>query len=179
MIFVTVGTHEQPFDRLVQGIDRLKEQKIIHDDVFIQTGYSVYKPGACEYKDFIRFEEMMRRIAESDIVITHGGTGSIMLVLYHQKIPVVMPRQKKFHEHIDDHQVLFCKTMASKKKIIAVYETDDLEPAVKNYGQMADQLQKQEKGPGDFQNASEKARVYAQKLNDICLQLVRKRPQRH
>jgi UDP-N-acetylglucosamine transferase subunit ALG13 len=175
MIFVTVGTHEQPFDRLVQGIDRLKEKKIIRDDIFIQTGYSAYKPGACEYKDFIRFDEMMRRMAEAEIVITHGGTGSIMLVLYHQKIPMVMPRQKKYHEHIDDHQVLFCKTMESKKKIIAVYETDELKPALKNYHQRAQQLQEQGKEEGNFQTASEKARLYAQKLNDICLQLVSKK----
>jgi UDP-N-acetylglucosamine transferase subunit ALG13 len=174
MIFVTVGTHEQPFDRLVKEIDRLKGEAIIRDDIFVQTGYSTYKPQFCENKDFIRFDEMMTRMTESEIVITHGGTGSIMLVLYHQKIPVVMPRQKKYHEHIDDHQVLFCKTMADKKKIIAVYETDDLAPAIKNHHQMAQQLQKQGK-EGDFQTASEKARIYAQKLNDICIQLVKKK----
>jgi UDP-N-acetylglucosamine transferase subunit ALG13 len=174
MIFVTVGTHEQPFDRLVQEIDRLKGETVIRDDIFVQTGYSVYKPQFCEHKDFIRFDEMMTRMTESEIVITHGGTGSIMLVLYHQKIPVVIPRQKKYHEHIDDHQVLFCKAMAEKKKIIAVYETHDLGPAIKNYHQLAQQFQKQGK-EGDFQTASEKARVYAQKLNDICLQLVKKK----
>jgi UDP-N-acetylglucosamine transferase subunit ALG13 len=173
MIFVTVGTHEQPFDRLVREIDRLKGETIIQDDIFIQTGYSVYKPQFCAHKDFIRFDEMMTRMTESEMVITHGGTGSIMLVLYHQKIPVVVPRQKKYHEHIDDHQVLFCKAMVEKKKIIAAYETDDLEPAIKNYRQLAQQFQKQEK-EGDFQTASEKARIYAQKLNDICLQLVKK-----
>jgi UDP-N-acetylglucosamine transferase subunit ALG13 len=174
MIFVTVGTHEQSFDRLVQEIDRLRGNAIIQDDIFVQTGYSTYKPQFCEHKDFIRFDEMMARMTESEIVITHGGTGSIMLVLYHQKIPVVMPRQKKYHEHIDDHQVLFCKAMADKKKIIAAYETDDLGPAIKNYRQLAQQLQKQEK-EGDFQTASEKAGIYAQKLNDICLQLVKKK----
>jgi UDP-N-acetylglucosamine transferase subunit ALG13 len=174
MIFVTVGTHEQPFDRLVQAIDRLKGEAIIRDDIFVQTGYSTYKPQFCEHMDFIRFDEMMARMTEAEMVITHGGTGSIMLVLYRQKIPVVVPRQKKYHEHIDDHQVLFCKTMAEKKKIIAVYETDELGPAIKNYRQLAQQLQKQEK-EGDFQTVSEKARAYAQKLNDICLQLVKKK----
>jgi UDP-N-acetylglucosamine transferase subunit ALG13 len=174
MIFVTVGTHEQPFDRLVKEIDRLKGDTVIRDDIFVQTGYSVYKPQFCEHKDFIRFDEMITRMTESEMVITHGGTGSIMLVLYHQKIPVVMPRQKKYHEHIDDHQVLFCKTMADKKKIIAVYETDDLGPAIKNYHQLAQQLRKKGEEE-DFQIASEKARIFAQKLNDICLQLVKKK----
>lgn len=30
MIFVTVGTHEQPFDWLIQKIDELKKDGIIH-----------------------------------------------------------------------------------------------------------------------------------------------------
>ena len=42
MIFVTVGTHEQPFNRLVEYMDRLKENGIIAEDVIIQTGFSTY-----------------------------------------------------------------------------------------------------------------------------------------
>lgn len=37
MIFVTVGTHEQPFNRLIQKIDELKKDGIINEDVIIQT----------------------------------------------------------------------------------------------------------------------------------------------
>lgn len=40
MIFVTVGTHEQQFNRLIKEVDRLKGEGFIQDDVFIQTGYS-------------------------------------------------------------------------------------------------------------------------------------------
>ena len=40
MIFVTVGTHEQPFDRLIRKVDELKENGIIQEDVIIQTGFS-------------------------------------------------------------------------------------------------------------------------------------------
>ena len=41
MIFVTVGTHEQPFNRLIQRIDELKRDGVIKDDVIIQTGFSI------------------------------------------------------------------------------------------------------------------------------------------
>ena len=44
MIFVTVGTHEQPFNRLIEYIDNLKCNGIITDDVMIQTGFSTYEP---------------------------------------------------------------------------------------------------------------------------------------
>ncbi len=169
MIFVTVGTHEQPFDRLVKGIDRLKGEGMVQQDIFIQTGYCSYKPGFCQYKDFIPFAEMMKRMAEAEIVVTHGGTGSIMLVLYHRKIPVVVPRQKKYHEHIDDHQVLFCKTMAARQKIVAVYELEDLGPAIKNYAPSVRGLQKAaSSGPA----LDEKAGIYSQKLNELCSQLM-------
>ena len=37
MIFVTVGTHEQQFNRLIEEIDRLKGNGIIKDEVIMQT----------------------------------------------------------------------------------------------------------------------------------------------
>ena len=42
MIFVTVGTHEQAFDRLIKYIDDLKIKGVIKEEVIIQTGYSNY-----------------------------------------------------------------------------------------------------------------------------------------
>lgn len=49
MIFVTVGTHEQPFNRLIQKIDELKKDGIINEDVIIQTGFSTYEPKYCQW----------------------------------------------------------------------------------------------------------------------------------
>lgn len=43
MIFVTVGTHEQPFNRLIKKIDELKQDGTIEEDVIIQTGFSTYQ----------------------------------------------------------------------------------------------------------------------------------------
>jgi UDP-N-acetylglucosamine transferase subunit ALG13 len=168
MIFVTVGTHEQRFDRLVEAMDRLKKNGIIQEEIFIQSGYSAYRPEACEYRDFVPFEEMKARMKEAEIVVTHGGTGSIMLVLYHGKIPVVMPRQKKYDEHIDDHQVIFCRTMAARRKIIAAYEYADLERALVNYKQMVEECQPGGSGMGLNRNAAQ----FSQKLEKICLDLV-------
>jgi UDP-N-acetylglucosamine transferase subunit ALG13 len=47
MIFVTVGTDHHPFDRLIKTVDELKSQGVISEDVFIQTGSSVYLPDHC------------------------------------------------------------------------------------------------------------------------------------
>ena len=40
MIFVTVGTHEQPFDRLLKCIDNMVKDKKITEEVIIQKGFT-------------------------------------------------------------------------------------------------------------------------------------------
>jgi UDP-N-acetylglucosamine transferase subunit ALG13 len=171
MIFATVGTHEQPFDRLVQAIDELKGRRIISHEVFIQSGYSKYQPQFCDYAPFIGFNEMIERIKAAEIVITHGGTGSIMLVLYNGKIPVVMPRQKKFNEHIDDHQVRFCETMESKGKILAIYEVETLSDTIANYVSLVEKILKAQ-GNEIRTDLKEQTGAFAEKLESLCLRLL-------
>ncbi len=55
MIFVTVGTHEQPFNRLVKKIDDLKRDGVITEEVLIQTGFSTYEPKYCNWKKLFPF----------------------------------------------------------------------------------------------------------------------------
>lgn len=133
MIFVTVGTHEQGLDRLIRRIDELKELGIITEEVFIQLGFSDYIPKHCKYKKMIGFSEMRKLVKDSRIIITHGGPGSIMLPWEFNKIPIVVPRNPEFNEHVDNHQILFTKRMEKESKIIAVYEIDDLEYKIINY----------------------------------------------
>lgn len=107
MIFVTVGTHEQQFNRLIKEVDRLKGEGLIQDEVFIQTGFSDYEPVHCQWKNLISYDEMNRYMDEADIVITHGGPATFMGVISKGKRPIVVPRQEKFGEHVNDHQVEF------------------------------------------------------------------------
>ena len=48
MIFVTVGTHEQPFNRLIKYMDQFAMRMELGEDVIIQTGYSTYEPKRSE-----------------------------------------------------------------------------------------------------------------------------------
>ncbi|MTV88272.1 hypothetical protein GM543_12435, partial [Streptococcus pneumoniae] len=66
MIFVTIGTHEQQFNRLIKEVDRLKGEGFIQDEVFIQTGYSSYIPQYCEWEKIISYEKMNKLIEGSD-----------------------------------------------------------------------------------------------------------------
>lgn len=122
MIFATVGTHEQPFNRLVECLDNLKKNGTIKEKIIIQTGYSTYKLQYCEGKDFFSYQEMINLVAEARIVITHGGPSSFIMPLQFGKIPIVVPRKYEFNEHVNDHQVLFTKTVAERMENIIVVE---------------------------------------------------------
>lgn len=94
MIFVTVGTHEQQFNRLIKEIDELKEEGVITSDVFIQVGFSDYQPRFCRWERFLSYDEMNNLMEKADIVITHGGPATFMNVIAKGKRPVVVPRRK-------------------------------------------------------------------------------------
>ena len=141
MIFVTVGTHEQPFNRLVEEVDRLKEEGLIEDEVVIQKGYSTFEPQNCTSFDLIGYEEMDRYMREARIVITHGGPASFLAPLALKKIPIVVPRQKKFNEHVNDHQLEFCREVEKRlNNIIVVENISELGGMIKNYNEIVHTL---------------------------------------
>ena len=105
VIFITVGTQKFQFNRLLKEIDRLIEEEKITEEVFAQIGYSGYKPKNYNYKDFIDRDEFEDIIKKCKIIITHGGTGSIIGAVKQRKKVVAVPRLKEFGEHVDDHQI--------------------------------------------------------------------------
>lgn len=134
MIFVTVGTHEQPFNRLVQEIDNLKRDGVITEDVIMQTGYSTYEPKYCQWDKLIPYKQMIKNVEDARIVITHGGPASFIMPLQIGKTPIVVPRQKKFDEHVNDHQVEFARNVAERMgTIIPVEDTNKLGEVIINY----------------------------------------------
>ena len=122
MIFVTVGTHEQQFNRLIREVDRLKKANIIEEDVFIQRGYSDYVPQYCAWEKMMDYENMQAKINAARLVITHGGPASLMEVMATGKIPIVVPRQHGYNEHVDDHQVDFCRFILTQGYNISLVE---------------------------------------------------------
>ena len=122
MIFVTVGTHEQPFNRLVECVDKLKKNGDIQEEVIIQTGYSTYEPQNCKWQKLFPYQEMVRLVEEARIVITHGGPSSFIMPLQVGKTPIVVPRRHEFNEHVNDHQVSFSKAVAERMGMIIVVE---------------------------------------------------------
>ena len=79
MIFVTVGTHEQQFNRLVEYMDNLKRKGKITEEVIIQTGFSTYVPRKCKWSKLYPYQDMLKYVQEARIVITHGGPGCVVV----------------------------------------------------------------------------------------------------
>ena len=139
MIFVTVGTHEQQFDRLVKYMD---EWAASHEEkIVMQTGYCTYEPINCSWEKFFSFQDMNRLVRDARIVITHGGPSSFIMALQFGKIPIVVPRQKKYGEHVNDHQLEFCKTVTEKQKNILVIEKiNELGKTITDYEKIIDEM---------------------------------------
>lgn len=138
MIFVTVGTHEQSFNRLIKKVDDLVANGDIKEKVIVQTGFSTYVPKHCEAHKMMSFDEMQQALKNARIVITHGGPSSFIEALQFGKVPIVVPRQEKFNEHVNNHQVDFTKLIAKRmNNIIPVYDINELGQTIDNYDKIA------------------------------------------
>ena len=158
MIFVTVGNHEQSFERLVKKVDDLKRDKIINEDVIIQKGYTDYEPQYCESYKLVNYNDMQKYLKTARIIITHGGPASFITPLTIGKIPIVVPRQKKFNEHVNNHQIDFVEQVVTRDNtIIPCYDIDDLEGLIKDYDSIVENMK---------QNYNSNNKLFCEKLDE-------------
>jgi len=135
MIFVTVGTHEQQFNRLIMFMDEWAE--LNKETVIIQTGFSSYEPNYCIWKNIYSYSDMITNIKNARIVITHGGPSSIIMSLQNGKIPIVVPRRKEYGEHVNNHQVDFCNFIYDRNdNIILIENINLLNDAIDSYDEL-------------------------------------------
>jgi len=123
MIFVSVGTNEARFDRLLRAVAAL----LPDEELVVQHGHSapIERPGAVLI-DFLSFEEMVATIRRARVVVTHAGVGSVMVSLANGKCPVVEPRLKSFGEAVDDHQLQLGRRFAAAGLVTLVEAPDGL-----------------------------------------------------
>ena len=164
MIFATVGTHEDPFDRLLGALDGLGPEFAPPDEeIVVQSGYCTLQPRRVRAEPLIAFSAVQALMAEARIVITHGGPASIMQALAHGKVPIVVPRQARFGEHVDDHQVRFAARIADR--VLVVLDIADLGPAIRDHAVRVASLTGGTSGP-------ERARAFAERFDALCSEVV-------
>ena len=134
MIFVTVGTHEQGFERLIKKIDDLVRDGKIKEDVIMQIGFTQYKPKYCKWEKLFPYSEMKEMMQKARIVITHGGPASFIMALQEGKTPIVVPRMSKYNEHVNYHQLDFSLAVNERyKNLIVVEDVENLGSIISDY----------------------------------------------
>lgn len=137
MIFVTVGTHEQGFERLIKKVDDLVKDGKIKEDVVMQIGFTQYKPKYCKWQKLFPYSEMKEMVQKARIVITHGGPASFIMILQEGKTPIVVPRMAKYNEHVNDHQVDFSLAVNERyKNLIVVEDIENLGSIISDYNNL-------------------------------------------
>ncbi|HGV3373058.1 TPA: PssE/Cps14G family polysaccharide biosynthesis glycosyltransferase [Streptococcus pneumoniae] len=126
MIFITVGTQKHPFNRLLKKIDQLIELEVIKGEVFAQIGASDYKPKYFSYNSFLSSIDMNEKMREASMVITHGGTASIVKALKLRKKIIAVPRLEQFGEHVDNHQLQIITVLGEEGYILPCFDIEQL-----------------------------------------------------
>ena len=122
-IVVSLGTHNFPFDALV---DRLHELIPSTTDVLWQLGSTkprVDLPGSVVSR--LAADRLGEAIAGADVVVGHAGVGLTLTVLAAGKVPVLVPRRHARREHTDDHQAQLARVL-SEMGLAVTAEVEDL-----------------------------------------------------
>lgn len=121
MIFVTVGTHQQPFERLLDALGSLPGEELV-----VQYGPGSPPPGAAHAEAYMPFERMLANFRRARKVITHAGVGSILCATREGHLPLVVPRRHDLGEHVDEHQAELTRALEARGAVIAVWDAAEL-----------------------------------------------------
>lgn len=103
LLFATVGA-TLPFDRLTQLVAGAKREGLLPEEVLIQVGEGGRRPEGVECVDSLPFAEVQDLLDRADIVVCHGGTGSLITALRAGCRVIAVPRRFELGEHYDNHQ---------------------------------------------------------------------------
>lgn len=127
MILVTLGTQDKSFKRLLEAIQKQIDNGKIKDKVVVQAGLTKFQSKDMEIFDFIPVSKFDDLINSCDILITHGGVGSIITGLKHNKKVIAAARLKKYKEHTNDHQLQIIDNFSKSGYILPLNDFDELD----------------------------------------------------
>ena len=131
MIFVTVGTQDKQFTRLIRAVENAVISGNITDEVIVQAGNTKYESKYLKILNYVPFDEFNKYLESADIIITHGGVGSILNALKLKKKVIAIPRLEKYGEHINDHQLQVIKKMTEEGYILSCENENELVDKIK------------------------------------------------
>jgi UDP-N-acetylglucosamine transferase subunit ALG13 len=126
MIFATCGAvgGEIPFHRMMEALSALPR-----DELYVQHGRATPPLGA-RADVFLPFGRIVELMEEAEVVVCHGGVGSIVCALRAGHVPVTFPRLKRYSEIGDDHQLELTQALAERGKVMIASTGPELLEAV-------------------------------------------------
>lgn len=125
LVVAAVGTDHHPFDRLVEWMDQWAAANP-EVQVVIQRGTADHTDHA-ESRDLIPHPELCRLFGSALAVVAHGGPSTIMDARAAGRVPIVLPRNPVFGEHVDDHQLRFGRHLDDNDLARLVTDVADLD----------------------------------------------------
>lgn len=140
MILVLLGTQNNSFHRLLEEIEKNVENGNINEKVVVQAGYTKFEPHTKKQQikvfSTISKNELDNLIEKANLVISHGGVGSMVTANQKGKKVIAVPRYKKYHEHVNDHQVETIEIFAKRGYVMPLKNVQELGQAladIKNF----------------------------------------------
>lgn len=128
-VAVFLGTDHHRFDRLLRWVGELQSRTDLRFQV--QHGYTPLPEGLAgeAMLDCAALDELLRR---ASAVVTHAGPGSIMDARSHGHVPVVVPRDPRLGEHVDDHQLRFARFLERTEMVATAHDAAQLEARLRS-----------------------------------------------
>lgn len=132
-VLVTIGSMvEKKFTRLFNIIDEICEENILDgSQIVAQVGFDDYKSRNFKSFDMVSDEEFKKIIDESDLIITHAGTGTVTSCLKKGKKVIIFPRIEKYDEHYDNHQLELCELFTRNNYVLCAKNKEELIQCIK------------------------------------------------
>jgi UDP-N-acetylglucosamine transferase subunit ALG13 len=118
--FVAVGTHRQPYDRLLGIVTDGIQAGLLPEPVRAQVGPSRWRAPRAQVSPHLAREQLEAALRSAAVVICHGGAGIISSALAAGRRPIVVPRRAALGEHVDDHQYQLTRKLADWGLVVAV-----------------------------------------------------------
>ena len=125
MVFVTLGTQDKEFKRLLEAVDEQIEKGNIKEEVIAQIGCTKYTSKNIKLYDYLDQEDFDKYLKKCSLLITHGGVGSILSGIKIGKVVIAAPRLKKYKEHVNDHQTQIIESFSKEKYILGLMDLNN------------------------------------------------------
>lgn len=126
MILVVLGTQDKEFPRLLEAVDREIKNGTIKEKVVVQSGLTKYQSDNMEILDLVSAPEFEKLVDKADIIITHGGVGSILAGIKKGKRIIAAARLAKYKEHHNDHQKQIIKEFVNQGYLLELRDFNKL-----------------------------------------------------